>query len=73
MSDDSHDLLSHNNLINLEFYSGIQVLKKQNCFFPAHSGLDIVGSLGDRERGCAAVDRQGSNVGSCVWRAVSSH
>ena len=35
--------------------------------------LSIVRSLCDREVACAASDRQGSNLESCVWRAVSSH
>ena len=34
--------------------------------------MDIVGSLRDRVA-CSASDRQGSNLESCVWRAVSSH
>ena len=32
-----------------------------------------MGSLRDREVACSALDRQGSNVEACVWRAVSSH
>ena len=35
--------------------------------------LGIVGRLCDREVACSALDRQGSNFESCVWRAVSSH
>ena len=35
--------------------------------------LSIVGSLRDREVACSALDRQGSNFESCVWRTVSSH
>ena len=34
--------------------------------------VSIVGSLRDREVACSASDRQGSNIESCVWRAVSS-
>ena len=34
--------------------------------------MDIVGSLRDRVAGSAS-DRQGSNLESCVWRAVPSH
>ena len=32
----------------------------------------IVESHSDREVGCSASDRQGSNFESCVWRTVSS-
>ena len=54
--------------------SGIQVSKKQKCFFSAYSyKINIVGSLCDREVACSASNRQGSNLESCVWRAVSSH
>ena len=34
--------------------------------------VSIVGSLRDREVACSALDRQGSNFESCVWRTVSS-
>ena len=34
--------------------------------------VSIVGSLRDREVACSALDRQGSNFDSCVWREVSS-
>ena len=34
--------------------------------------VGIVGSLRDREVACSALDRQGSNFESCVWRTVSS-
>ena len=34
--------------------------------------VSIVGSLCDREVACSAIDRQGSNFESCVWRTVSS-
>ena len=53
-------------------HSGLQVSKKQNCFFPSQT-FNIVWSLRDREVACWASDRQGSNFESCVWRAVSSH
>ena len=34
---------------------------------------DYIESLRDREVACSALDRQGSNFESCVWRTVSSH
>ena len=34
--------------------------------------VSIVGSLRDREVACSALDRQGSNFESRVWRTVSS-
>ena len=34
--------------------------------------VSIVGSLRDREVACSALDSQGSNFESCVWRTVSS-
>ena len=34
--------------------------------------VSIVGSLRDLEVACSALDRQGSNFESCVWRTVSS-
>ena len=33
----------------------------------------IVWSLCDREVACSVSDRQGTNLESCVWRAVSNH
>ena len=48
--------------------SGLQVSKKQKCFFPAHMySFNIEGSLCDREVACLASDHQGSNFESCVW------
>ena len=47
---------------------GIQVSKKQT-FFPAHS----LGSNRGRDAASSALHHQGSNFGSCVWKAVSSH
>ena len=35
--------------------------------------LSILGSLRDREVAFSASDRQGLNIESCVWRAVSSN
>ena len=35
--------------------------------------LSIVGSLRDNNVACSASDRQGSDLESCVWRAMSSH
>ena len=35
--------------------------------------LSIAGSLRDQEVACSALDRQGSNFESCVWRRVSSY
>ena len=51
--------------------SDIQVSKKQNFFFLS-SWFYIVGNLRDREVACLASDRQGSNIESCVWSAMSS-
>ena len=34
--------------------------------------VSMVGSLRDREVVCSALDRQGLNFESCVWRRVSS-
>ena len=48
-------------------------IKETKCFFYAHSKFKIVRNLRDREISCSASDRQGSNLESCVWRAVSSH
>ena len=39
--------------------------------YPLPFQVSIVGSLCDREVGCSASDRQGSNFESCVWMAVS--
>ena len=48
-------------------------LKETQMFLPhPRVKVSIVGSLRDREVACSASDRQGSNFGSCVWRAVSS-
>ena len=51
----------------VEPHSGLQVssplTRKDSIFW---------GSLRDREVGCSASDRQGSNFESCVWRTVSS-
>ena len=49
-------------------------LKETKMFLPhPHVKLSIVGSLRDREVSCSALDRQGSNFESCVWRSHSSH
>ena len=46
---------------------------KEKLFLPhPRVKVSIVGSLRDREVGCSASDRQGSNFESCVWRTVSS-
>ena len=47
---------------------------KETIMFLRHPRVkrNIVGSLRDREVACSASDRQGSNFGSCVWRAASS-
>ena len=37
-----------------------------------HVKVSIVGSIRDRQVACSALDRQGSNFKSCVWRTVSS-
>ena len=48
-------------------------LKETKMFLPhPRVKVSIVGSLRDREVGCSASDRQGSNFESCVWRTVSS-
>ena len=47
---------------------------KESKMFLLHPrvAVSIVGSLRDREVACSALDRQGSNFESCVWRTVSS-
>ena len=53
---------------------GFGGLKERKMFLPHPCvKLSIVGSLRDREVACSALDRQGSNFESCVWRTVSSH
>ena len=53
---------------------GLGGLKETKLFLPhPRVKLSIVGSLRDREVACSALDRQGSNFESCVWRTVSSH
>ena len=53
---------------------GLGSLKETKMFLPRpRVKLSIMGSLRDREVGCSASDRQGSNFESCVWRTVSSH
>ena len=50
------------------------IFKQTKCFFPAHlERFNIVGSLCDREVAFSTSDRQGLNLQSCVWSAVSSH
>ena len=52
---------------------GLGGLKETKMFLPhPRVKVNIVGSLHDREVACSASDRQGSNLGSCVWRTVSS-
>ena len=52
---------------------GLGGLKETKLFLPhPRVKVSIVGSLRDREVGCSASDRQGSNFESCVWRTVSS-
>ena len=46
--------------------------RNKNVFSHPRVKVSIVGSLRDREVACSASDRQGSNIESCVWRAVSS-
>ena len=52
---------------------GLGGLKETKLFLP-HPRVKVsnVGSLRDREVACSALDRQGSNFESCVWRTVSS-
>ena len=47
---------------------------KETKLFLSHPRVkvSIAGSLRDREVACSALDRQGSNFESCVWRTVSS-
>ena len=53
---------------------GLGGLKKTKMFLPhPRVKVSIVGSLRDREVVCSASDRHGSNIESCVWRAVSSN
>ena len=53
---------------------GLGGLKVTKMFLPhPRVKLSIVGGLRDREVACSALDRQGSNFESCVWRTVSSH
>ena len=57
-----------------EPHSGIQVSKKKIFLHCSLVNIHIiVGSLRDREVACLASDRNGWNVESYVWRAVSSH
>ena len=52
---------------------GLGGLNETKMFLPhPRVKVSIVGSLRDREVACSALDRQGSNFESCVWRAVSS-
>ena len=52
---------------------GLGCFKETKMFLPhTRVKVSIVGSLRDREVACSASDRQGSNFGSCVWRAVTS-
>ena len=54
--------------------SGLQVSKKQNnpSLLP-RKDLILWGVSGDQEIACSALDRQGPNFASCVWRALSSY
>ena len=53
---------------------GLGGLKETKMFLPhPRVKVSIVGSLRDREVACSALDCQGSNFESCVWRTVSSH
>ena len=52
---------------------GLGGLKETKMFLPhPRVKVSIVDSLRDREVGCSASDRQGSNFESYVWRTVSS-
>ena len=52
---------------------GLGGLKETKLFLPhPRVKASIVGSLRDREVACSALDRQGSNFESCVWRTASS-
>ena len=54
--------------------SGLQVSKKQNnpSLLP-RKDLLLWGVSGDQEIACSALDRQGPNFASCVWRTLSSY
>ena len=47
---------------------------KETKMFLTHPRVKviIVGSPRDREVACSALDQQGSNLESCVWRTVST-
>ena len=52
---------------------GLGGLKETQMFLPhPRVKVSIVGSLRDREVAFSASDCHGSNLESCVWRAVSS-
>ena len=61
--DDENDDEKRVHQVESYFFTTIAVL----------SAIGIVGSRRDREVSCSALDRQGSNFESCVWRTVSSH
>ena len=52
----------------------VSAVRKKQKMFLLHPRVkvSIVGSLRDREVACSALDRQGSNFESYVWRTVSS-
>ena len=52
-------------------FHGLAGLKEKNVSFHPLVKLSIVGSLCDREVACSALDLQGSNFESCVWRPIS--
>ena len=55
-------------------FPGLGSLKETKIFLPHPLvKLSIVRSLCDLDVECSASDRQGLNLESCVWRAVSSH
>ena len=55
------------------FHARVRGSKETKMFFPhPRVKVSIVGSLRDRKVACLALDRQGSNFESCVWRTVSS-
>ena len=57
-----------------EPHSSFQVPKKQNVSSPLTRKNSILwGGLRDREVACSTSNRQGLNLESGVWRAVSSH
>ena len=66
--------LIHYVQINSDFVSGQLVIHHTFLYMTASLAdrVSIVGSLRDREVACSALDRQGSNFESCVWRTVSS-